>query len=172
MITNRYFKILSFIFLIVVTGLACNFPRMNQSQPDLETVSPPTTGDSPPPPAGNLPDLVVDSITIPTTSIVQGAEPWTWVTFQVTNIGSGPTPEEVQAHFTLDGEKFGGYFKLENCPLQPGESTTHQFAIGHNDTYPIGTHTLVVIADYFDAIEESKEDNNSSTPIVLDITAP
>jgi hypothetical protein len=172
MIIARHSKYLSFILLLLAAGLACNFPGLNQNQSDLDGIAPITTDDSPPPPPGSLPDFVVDSISIESTTIVRGAEPWTWITFQVTNIGPAPSPEVVEAHMTVNGEKSGGYFQLENCPLLPGESTTHQFAMGHNDTYALGSQTLVVIVDYFDAIEESNEDNNSSNPIVFEIVAP
>lgn len=170
MIMNQYINILSFIFLIVMASSACNFPDMNQNQPDGDETAPVSPDDASP--HENLPDLVVDSITIESTTIVREATPWTWITFQVTNIGDATTPDVVQAAMHLNGEKFGGYFELEDAPLQPGESATHKFAVGDLEYWPLGSHSLEVIADYFREIEESNEDNNKSNPITFEIVTP
>jgi hypothetical protein len=167
---NGVTKISFFLLLILIAGQGCNFPGYNQS--NQGEVAPLATDDVSPPSTGNLPDLVVDSITIPSTTVIREAEPWTWITFQVTNIGNGPTPDVVKAAMHLNGEKIGGYFLIEGAPLLPGESATHKFAVGEMDYWPLGSHTLEVIADYFLEIEESNEDNNTSDPLNLEIVAP
>jgi hypothetical protein len=170
--TNQYAKIFFFILLIILAGLACNLPGYEQNQPEKDETAPTSTDDASSSPQGSLPDLVVDSITIESTTIVLESTPWTWITFQVTNIGNAPTSDVVQAAMHLNGEKFGGYFELEGVPLQPGESASHQFAVGDKDYWPLGSHTLEVIVDYFHEIEESNEDNNTSNPITFEIVAP
>ena len=171
MIIAQHTKFLSFILLLLVAGLACNFPGLDQNQSDLDGIAPITTDDAPPPPPGNSPDLVVDSITIEKTTIVLEAEPKTYVTFQVTNIGTAPTPDVVLAAMNLIDQGFYQYYDLDG-PLQPGESATHQFAVGDQDIWPIGSHSLEIVADFWDEIPESNEDNNKSNPISFEIVAP
>jgi hypothetical protein len=128
---------------------------------------------------GTAPDLVVSSISIPSTTIVYGATPWTHVEFTVENVGSGPvTGVDLLGQWvniTRDGAPHftGGYFRITySDPLDPGETATHHPAVGHDSIWPLGHYTLQVQVDHTDLVPESDETNNVSAQISFDVVAP
>ncbi|NLH15485.1 MAG: hypothetical protein GX455_02790, partial [Phycisphaerae bacterium] len=123
-----------------------------------------------------LPDLVVSELTIPAPVVVQGASPWTWVTMTVKNNGpgilqSGTLRAEISGS-TRNGESFttSGFFGISySAPLYPGQTATHDFAVGHSSSWPVGVYSLRVKVDPDDLIAEADEKNNLSAPLAFDI---
>jgi subtilase family serine protease len=119
-----------------------------------------------------LPDLVVSAISIPNTTIIYGKTPWTWVSFTVKNQGAAPvTGVALQGqivNMSRNGEPYstGGYFNINYTdPLAPGDTATHQFAVGHDSVWPVGSYSLQVKVDHVNAVPESNENNNVSAPL-------
>jgi hypothetical protein len=103
--------------------------------------------------AGNLPDLVPTSISYDTTSDL--------FTSVVLNQGSAPTPSGVTigVAYLVDGvQRTWGY---ANGPLAPGASVTIGTQGGAYAIPPTGTHTIAVVADDVNRIQESNKSNNT-----------
>ncbi len=138
----------------------------------------------------NLPDLVVSSIVIPNTSFYYGAVPWTWVSFTVTNAGTGPLnplslPTDPRGlhvlradivNATLNGVPTfrDGYFNIPiSNPLGPGESVTFAFAVGQDEYWlPLGTWVIKVKVDSDEKVLEEDETNNVSDPLTFEVMEP
>ena len=122
------------------------------------------------------PDLEITKLTIPAPVVVSQAVPWTWVTATVRNNGPGVlsagTIKAVFDSCTLNGEPIvqGGYFTFNyTAPLMPGQTATHDFAVGSNDAWAIGSHTIHLLVDPDDTIAESNERNNLSPALSFDV---
>ena len=167
------------VLFLIFAALACNLPDAAATAPVSLDTSPelepsPTVIELPAPtatPSGPLPDLVVTITAIDSPTIVLAQEPWTWVHYEVTNIGEAATPEEIRLLDTLNGEATSGYLSVDG-PLQPQQSVAGQFAVGHQDHWQTGSYELVIIVDYWDAIFESNEDNNASQSLQFEVVAP
>ena len=125
------------------------------------------------------PDLIVSAITIPTTTIVYGAAPPTWIAVTVQNVGdtpiSGTLLRGTIVDMTQDGVLYdiGGYFRITYSePLGPGEVVTHRFAVGHHAVWPPAHYDLQVQVDDINEVAESDETNNVSSRISFDVVAP
>ncbi|MFW9994143.1 MAG: CARDB domain-containing protein [Candidatus Odinarchaeota archaeon] len=122
---------------------------------------------------GNGPDLVITDISIDSPTILHQATPWTWVHFTVKNTGTQPVADtSLHANIvdmTKDGAPYsiGGYINVTSytAPLDPGETATHSFAVGHDAAWPPGTYALKVMVDDLDSIAELNETNNVS-PVI------
>lgn len=197
---RRNYSLSLVILVIVGLILACNLPTSTPestdqietepaqieeqtSQPEVQPDQPlpatelPSAPSVPNPPpyacaaSGDMPDLVAEIISIENTTIVQAAEPWTWVEYRVTNYGTMPTPEIITSRVIVNGENFSGTLSLTG-PLQPCESLTDQFAVGHQDTWPPGEYVIEVVADVFEEIQELDETNNISNSISFTVITP
>ena len=107
---------------------------------------------------GNLPDVVVDSVSVNPPNPAAGQA----VTFTsvVRNIGSASTPSGVVIGVGYRVDGIQRTWGVVNGPLAPGASVT----IGTNGgswTATAGTHTLTAVADDVNRFAESNENNNS-----------
>jgi parallel beta-helix repeat protein len=115
-------------------------------------------------------DLMVSDISIPNTTIAYGANPWTWVSFKIKNMGLYPFNDTfiigdlVEA--TRNGVPYsnGGYFNVTgfSWPLFPGDEAIHTFAVGHDSVWPVGEYSIRVRVDPWDSVNETDESNNIS----------
>lgn len=126
-------------------------------------------------------DLVVDNIYIDSPTIVYGATPWTWIHFRVKNVGSDDIEgldyiRGVMANVTKNGEPFytSGYFNIVvSDPFEPGDTATHQFAVGHAfSSFTPGVYTLQVRVDSNNMVDEFNENNNLSDVIQFEVVSP
>jgi hypothetical protein len=123
-----------------------------------------------------LPDLVVTGLTIPKSVVVYHEVPWTWVTITVKNLGpgvleSGALRAEL-SNCTINGEPYTspGYFTIAySAPLYPGQTATHEFAVGHASGWPVGVYSIRVKVDPDDTISEADERNNLSAKLAFDV---
>ncbi|MBI5411567.1 S-layer homology domain-containing protein [Candidatus Peregrinibacteria bacterium] len=116
----------------------------------------------------SLPDLTVTIDKIDRTSIVYGAQPWTWVTYTVTNNGNAETGASVYLRIFANGSAKSGYMTVGS--LAAGASSTKTFAVGHDAQWPVGSYSVKLEADYQKNIAESNEDNNFSNEQAFVIT--
>jgi len=122
--------------------------------------------------AGNLPDLVVTDISIPKEEILWGAEPWTWVTYTVKNQGNAKvTDSTVYLKVWDNGAETSGWTSVAG-PIPVGGTRTDKFAVGHDNAWSYGMHTVKVEVDYRENINELKEDNNFSSTVDFEVLIP
>lgn len=115
--------------------------------------------------SADKPDLVVKIVSIDNTTIVWGQEPWTWITYRVSNVGSASTPGgQIFLRDWTNGSPTSGYMVVEG-PIPPGGSTEGKFAVGHDNVWPVGEYTVQMEVDYRSLIDEADEDNNLSNSI-------
>lgn len=136
-----------------------------------ETPSPTVTSSptaSPTPQPGD-PDLVFDSISIDKTTIKRGEKPYTTVSFQIKNVGeSAVEADSVEVRIWDNGSLKSGTLTL-NGSLEPGDTAREAFAVGNDDAWPFGSHSLYLEIDRQDYIKEENEGNNQSKTINFDI---
>ncbi len=120
------------------------------------------------------PDLIIREIDIPTSVITYQAEPWTWYTFKVHNLGAPWTAGAGQELFakivnaTRNGEPYigTGYMDLSaTTSLDIGQYAEHAFAI----TWTPGEYKFQIMADHDDLIPEAIDSNNLSRWINLTV---
>lgn len=140
-------------------------------EPPAETPSPSVTSSptaSPTPQPGD-PDLVFDSISIDKTTIKRGEKPYTTVSFQIKNVGeSAVEADSVEVRIWDNGSLKSGTLTL-NGSLDPGDTAREAFAVGNDDAWPFGSHSLYLEVDRQDHIKEENEGNNQSKTINFDI---
>jgi CARDB/FG-GAP-like repeat len=125
--------------------------------------SSPATSQVPPP---VFPDLAVSSISAPA-SVSQGST--LSVSYAVSDIGAGPVQATSQAGIFLDGQAVPVGQDLIN-PMAAGGLQTVNHSIS-TIGLSVGQHTLIVTADYGNAIVESNEGNNTRS-VTFNVTAP
>ncbi len=134
--------------------------------PSSSVTSSPTA--SPTPQPGD-PDLVFDSISIDRTTITRGEKPYTTVSFQIKNVGeSAVEADSVDVRIWDNGSLKSGTLTLDG-PLDPGDTARDAFAVGNDDAWPFGSHSLYLEVDRQDHIKEENEGNNQSKTIDFDI---
>lgn len=124
-----------------------------------------------PEPVAGPPDLVVEIVGIDRDRIVYGAEPWTWITYRVTNRGQTEAPSGVRLRDWTNGQVTSGYMIVQQ-PLSPGESVEQRFAVGHQSNWPPGSYSVFLEVDYQNQVSESNENNNRSNSIRFDVVSP
>jgi serine/threonine protein kinase len=118
------------------------------------------------------PDLVVSIVSIDRTIIVQGQQPWTWITYRVSNVGQVSTPAGmVYLRNWVNNAPASGYMTV-NGPISPGGSVEAKFAVGHDNGWPVGKYTVQVEVDYQHLVDESNENNNVSAGISFVVVSP
>lgn len=115
-------------------------------------------------PAPAKPDLTVALIKIDQTVIPYGAKPWTWVHYQVRNIGQAPVNQDVYLRIIKNNAPSSGHIKVSG-PIAAGGSKTGKFAVGHDRGWPRGRYQIVMEVDYRLQVDESNERNNLSRPM-------
>lgn len=110
-------------------------------------------------------DLIVEIVSIDNTTIVWGQEPWTWITYRVSNVGRASTPAgQIFLRDWTNGSPTSGYMVVEG-PIPPGGSVEAEFAVGHDNIWPVGEYTVKMEVDYRSLVDEVDEDNNFSNSI-------
>lgn len=113
------------------------------------------------------PDLVVKITSIDHTTIVFRQQPWTWVHYEVSNVGTASTPAgQIYLRAWVNGSPSSGYMTVPG-PLAPGASVASKFAVGHDNGWPPGDFRLHIEVDYRQILGESREDNNRSQEITF-----
>lgn len=122
--------------------------------------------------AGNLPDLVVTDISVGKEEIIWGAEPWTWVTYTVKNQGNARvTASTVYLKVWDNGTETSGWTSVQG-PIPVGGTKTDEFAVGHDNAWSYGMHTVKVEVDYRENIAELNENNNFSSTVEFEVLIP
>ncbi len=63
-----------------------------------------------------------------------------------------------------------GFFQIGySAPFVPGATASHQFAVGHNQGWPIGSYAIRIRVDSEDAVKEYSEKNNISSTLRFDV---
>jgi hypothetical protein len=122
-------------------------------------------------PEAGPPDLTVQILGIDRFEIVNGAEPWTWITYRVTNQGQTEAPAQVRLRVWSNGQARSGYMEVPG-PLPAGAVVEQRFAAGHDSAWPPGEYSVVLEVDYPNQVEESNEGNNRSNAIQFLVIAP
>jgi hypothetical protein len=155
--------------------LACNAPGVGQTPTEPPPLAAPSTAvptaSVAPTPSGPLPDLVIEIIGIDSATIRLGVEPWTWLHYRVSNVGQVATSIQPRAGSMIDGQPPSGYLQVEGT-LAPGASFESSFAVGHDDAWSVGTHSVVLVVDQFEEVAETDERNNQSAAITFAVVAP
>jgi hypothetical protein len=111
----------------------------------------------------------VEIVGIDNTTIVYGEQPWTWIHYRVSNAGNEATPAgPIYLRVWRNGSPASGYMTVDG-PIQPGDSATSEFAVGHDSGWPVGAYTVQVEVDYLGEIEESDDYNNFSTDVSFEV---
>jgi len=118
----------------------------------------------------------VTGLTIPKPLVISGAVPRTYVTLTVKNIGPGVletgTMRAELSGSMRNGDPFvtSGFMNIAySQPLYPGQTATHNFAVGHDSGWPVGVYSLRVKVDPDDLIDEADEKNNLSPKLAFDV---
>lgn len=122
-------------------------------------------------PNPQMPDLIVEIISIDKDTIVWREEPWTWIHYRVSNIGETIADGAVYLRGRTNGAPTSGYMQVEG-PIAPGGSVENRFAVGHDDLWPPGDYAVQIEVDYRLLIDEANEDNNFSSTIGFNVVAP
>jgi len=110
---------------------------------------------------------MVSIVSIDRTTIVHGQQPWTWITYRVSNIGSASTPAgQIYLRIWTNGSPTSGYMTVDG-PIAPGGSAQKKFAVGHDSGWPVGKYTVQVEVDFRHLVNETNENNNLSRSVAF-----
>lgn len=156
---------------IVLMMLACNLPVA--PGPEAAAPLPGETVEAAPTElaAGEYLDFIVEIVSIDKDVIVQAETPWTWVTYQVTNLGNVTYYEDMHLKMNRNGVDGSGYMLVEG-PFEPGVPVESAVAVGADQYWDVGDYVFYITVDYNDRVPESDEENNRSTTINFTVVAP
>lgn len=161
-----------FLVLMSMIGLSCNLPNRSVIEIPSETpVNTPIQDVSNTPSTNGLPDFIVEILSIDNNTIVQSADPWTWIHYRVTNIGTATYPDEVKL-IGMENQNPGSGYMIVEGPFAPNQSIDSKFAVGHNSYWLGGDYVYAIIVDYQNLIMELNENNNTSNEITFKVVVP